>query len=334
MASSRTAIVAAIVANGAIAVTKLVASSITGSTAMLAEGIHSIVDTGNGGLLLLGLRTSRRPADPEHPFGYGKELYFWTLIVAMIIFSGGGGVSIYEGVRHVIHPKELSDPTWNYWVLGIAFFIEGAAWYIALKGFLAVKGEKSIWRAIRVSKDPTTFAVLFEDTAAMLGIIVAMVGIWLAHRFDMPWIDGAASVVIGLILALIAILLARESRGLLIGEAASPVVIKSIRRIAEAESAVHRMKRPLTMHLGPADVLVNLDIEFHDELEAPEIEAAVDRLERAIKERHPEVSRIFIEAEKLGAAEDVSVGTGTHADADTQADADTGTGTDADNRPL
>ncbi len=299
MASTKTAIFAAIIGNMAIAVTKFFAASISGSAAMLAEGIHSAVDSGNGVLLLLGISRSQKPADANHPFGYGKELYFWTLIVAIIIFALGGGVSIYEGILHLIEPKELSNPTLNYIVLTIAMVIEGIAWYIALKGFLALKGQRSIWRAIRTSKDPTTFAVLFEDTAALAGLLVAMAGIWIGHTFDNPYFDGGASVVIGLILSVIAVVLAYESKGLLIGESVQPRVLSSIEAIVANEDAVETAQRPLTMHLAPQEILVNLNIRFRRDLNAEAIEQAVDRIESAIRTAHPDVKRIFIEADAL-----------------------------------
>lgn len=317
MVSTKTAIFAAIAANAAIAVTKFVAASISGSAAMLAEGIHSAVDSGNGLLLLLGISRSSKPADIHHPFGYGKELYFWTLIVAIIIFALGGGISIYEGVIHLIEPNELKSPTLSYIVLGIAFVIESIAWYIALKGFLGVKGRRSIWRAIRISKDPTTFAVLFEDTAALAGLLVAMTGIWLGHTFDNGYFDGAASVVIGIILCLIAVLLAWESKGLLIGEAAQSSVIESIESIVEADDAVESAQRPLTMHLAPHDILLNLNIRFRRQLDAAAIEDAVDRLESAIRRTHPDVKRIYIEADALRQRERAAGSDGSNPGPDT-----------------
>jgi len=266
---------------------------------MLAEAIHSIVDTGNGALLLLGIARSKRPADEEHPFGYGKELYFWTLVVAMIIFGAGGGISIYEGIKHLLHPKPITNPTLNYWVLGIALVLEGAAWYIALKGFLATKGQNSIWRAMRTSKDPTTFAVLLEDSAALLGILVAFVGIALGQLTGNTLFDPAASVIIGLLLATIAVVLARESRDLLVGESADPKTVRSIHSIARSDADVEHADRPLTVHFGPDKILVNLDIEFRSEMTADEMEVAVDRLESAIRSAHPDVAKIYIEAERV-----------------------------------
>ncbi|HET8677385.1 MAG TPA: cation diffusion facilitator family transporter [Blastocatellia bacterium] len=300
-ASSKKAVYAAIAGNLAIAITKFVAAFITGSSAMLSEGIHSVVDTGNGALLLFGIRMSRKPADPSHPFGYGKELYFWTLIVAILIFAVGGGMSLYEGISHLKHPTELRDPLWNYLVLGFALVFEGFAWGIAFKEFRKTQGNMSLLKAVRASKDPTTFTVLFEDSAAMLGLLVAFLGIFLGHRLNNPYLDGVAAIIIGLILAVVAVLLAYESKGLLVGEGASRETIENICALAQKDPAVERVMPPLTMHFGPQEVLLNLDIKFRPGLSAEEIEAAVDRMEAAIRKRHPEIKRIFIEAESITA---------------------------------
>jgi cation diffusion facilitator family transporter len=299
MAESKTAIYAAIAGNFAIAVTKFSAAAFTGSSAMIAEGIHSVVDTGNGGLLLLGLDRGKKPPDTMHPFGYGKELYFWTLIVAMLIFGVGGGVSIYEGILHVLHPSPLEDPTWNYVVLGIAMIFEGVVFTIAWKQFQAVKGEQSTWQAIRTSKDPSLYTVLFEDSAALLGLIAAAVGIFAAHHFNNPRLDGVASIVIGLILASVALIIAYESKGLLVGEGADSKTLRSIRAIAQADPAVAALKRLLTMHFGPDVVLLTMDVQFRSGLSASEVNAAVDRLEKHIGAKHPEISQIFIEAKSI-----------------------------------
>ena len=299
MAKGKKSIYAAIVGNAAIAVTKFVAAAVSGSSAMLAEGVHSLVDTGNGGLLLLGLKRGSRPPDDQHPFGYGKEVYFWTLVVAMLIFAGGGGVSIYEGIKHVRHPAELGDPTINYVVLGLAFLFEGAAWTVALREFRRSRGERGAWEAIQKEKDPTAFAVLLEDSAALAGIVVAAVGIFLGHRLDMPVLDGAASIVIGCILVVVAVILARETRGLLVGEAAEPEVVADARRIARDDEAVAEVVRALTMHMGPDEVILNLDLRFRRDLDAAAVEAAVNRIEKAVRARHPVVRYIFIEVESL-----------------------------------
>jgi cation diffusion facilitator family transporter len=297
--SSRVAIYAAIAGNFAIAVTKFVAAGITGSSAMLAEGIHSLVDTGNGALLLLGIRRSRKPPDANHPFGYGQELYFWTLIVAIMIFALGGGVSIYEGIVHLRHAELPRNPGINYVVLLLAMIFEGAAWAVAYREFGKIRGKTPIWKAIRRAKDPTSFAILLEDTAAMLGLVVAFLGILLGQIFQNPYFDGAASIVIGAILCITALLLLRETKALLMGESADPEVVRSIEEIAARNPAVVRAAMPLTMHLGPTDILVNLDVQFRDDLSAQDVEAVVDALEAGIREAHPEVKRIFVEAETL-----------------------------------
>ena len=313
MASSKKAIYAAIVGNFAIAVTKFIGSAISGSSAMLTEGIHSLVDTGNGGLLLLGIRRSKQPADETHPFGYGKELYFWTLIVAVLIFAVGGGISIYEGIKHALHPAAMetqmisllgltfSAVTLNYMVLSLAIVFEGFAGWTALTEFSRLKGEQSYWQAIRTSKDPTTFTVLFEDSAAMAGLLVALLGVFLSHELGMPVLDGIASIAIGVILCAVAVFLVYESKGLLVGEAADPVVRESVRRIAREDPDVTSVERVMTMHFGPYSVLLTLEVYFREGSTADDVEAAVDRIERKIYEAHEDVQHILIEAESLAA---------------------------------
>lgn len=296
---SRTAIFAAIAGNLAIAATKFIAASVTGSSAMLSEGIHSLVDTGNGGLLLLGVRQSEKPADDAHPFGHGKEVYFWSLIVAIFIFALGGGMSVYEGVIHIAHPRQLEDPTWNYVVLGIAIVFESVSFYFAFKAFRTELGDQGIWQTVRASKDPTTFTVMFEDTAALLGLLVALAGIALGHALKNPYLDSVASIVIGVILGLVAIFLAYESKGLLIGEGVDAQTLESIRAIASADESVVEVRNALTMHFGPSDVLLAVDIRFQKQLTSTDIAAAIDRLEKKIRDQHPEVKRIFIEAKAL-----------------------------------
>jgi cation diffusion facilitator family transporter len=290
----------AIAANAVIGVSKFGAGIISGSSAMLSEGIHSVVDTGNELLLLLGIHRSRKPADELHPFGHGKELYFWSLIVAILLFGLGGGMSIYEGISHLRHPSVIKDPTWNYVVLGIAFVAEGTSWAIAMNRLLARrKAGQGIWAVLRASKNPAVFVVVAEDSAALAGIFVAFWGVLLGHSLQSPYFDGAASIIIGLILATVAAFLTYESRDLLVGESADADVLQSIRRLAEADPAVVGVSRPLTMHLGPEQVLLNLDVEFRPDLSASEITSAVDRLEAGIRKDCPSVKRIFIEAEAL-----------------------------------
>ena len=301
MSSAPKAVYAAIVGNLCIAAIKFVSAAFTGSSAMLAEGIHSLVDTGNGALILLGVRRSRKPPDPAHPFGHGKELYFWTLIVAIMIFAVGGGVSLFEGIRHLRHPVPLRDAAWAYGVLAASAAFEGYSWLVAVREFRREAAGENWISAIRASKDPTTFTVLFEDSAALLGLAVAFVGVFAGDRFGNPYFDGAASVVIGIILAAVAVFLAMESRGLLIGEAVDPEIRDSVIKLVEGDSAVQRVVRLLTMHLGPQDVLLTLELEFKRQASAADTTAAVERIDRAIRGRHPEIRHIFIEAQSLKA---------------------------------
>jgi cation diffusion facilitator family transporter len=297
---SKLTVYGAIAANVAIATSKFVAAGFTGSSAMVSEGIHSLVDCGNGCLLLLGMRLSKRPADETHPFGHGMETYFWSLVVAILIFGVGGGMSVYEGITHIRHPAPLQDPTWNYWVLGVAGLFETISLVIGLREFLATKDkDKTFLQSVRTSKDPTVFTVVFEDSAAILGLVLAFLGVWLGHRFHNPCFDGGASIAIGVLLAGVAAFLAYESKGLLIGESADPEVLASIRRLAAADPAVTSVEPPMSMQLGPHEILVNLGVRFHGHLSADEVEAAVDRLEETIQEKHPDVKHLTIEADHI-----------------------------------
>lgn len=304
--SSRKTIFAAMGSNLAIAITKFIAASITGSSAMISEGIHSVVDTGDQLLLLLGISRSQKPADESHPFGYGQELYFWTFIVAILIFAIGGGMSIYEGITHLINPSPLEDPMWNYIVLGMAILLEGYSWTVALKEFLPTKGKQNFWQAIKNSKDPTVITILFEDTAAILGLFVALIGIFLGHLFNNVYFDGIASIIIGIILAIVAVVLARESKGLLVGESADPQTIANIRSLSKTEPGVKEVIRVLTMQLAPQEVLLNLEIQFYGNLTGEEIALTVESLEVKISQKHPEIKQIFIEAKSLTAARKAS----------------------------
>jgi cation diffusion facilitator family transporter len=270
----------------------------TGSSAMISEAIHSVVDTGNQALLLLGLHRSRKPPDDLHPFGHGKELYFWSLVVAIMLFGVGGGMAMYEGITHLIKPHALEDAHWAYAVLAIAFAFEATSFVVALREQLHRRGQRTLVESVHRSKDPTVFTVLFEDAAALTGLVIAFLGVYLGHRYDNPYFDGAASVAIGLILAAVALVLAYESRDLLVGESAGPTVIKSIAEIAGSDPAVATARTPLTMHLSPREVLLNIEVEFQRGVGADEQLAAVSRMEERIREKHPEVTRIFIEARR------------------------------------
>ena len=297
---SRVTLFAALAANLAIAITKFIAAAVTHSSAMLAEGFHSVVDSGNELLMLLGVRQSRQAPDAEHPFGHGQELYFWTLIVALLIFALGGGVSVYEGVTHLLDPHPIEHPMWNYLVLAAAALFEGMSWLVALRGFLAAKGRGGVWATIHRTKDPTIITVLLEDSTALVGLVVAFLGVFLGQLFDSPYLDGAASVLIGLLLASVALLLAYESHGLLTGEAADGETVEHIHALVVADQAVERARRPLTIYLGPDRLLINLDIAFKKTLSAAELERAIERIERRIREAHPQAARIFLEASSLG----------------------------------
>ena len=285
----------AIAGNLAIAVMKFLAAALTGSSAMLSEGIHSMVDTGNQLLLLLGVNRSHQPADSEHPYGYGKELYFWSLIVAMVLFGVGGGMAIYEGISHIMHPRPLEEPFWAYVILGISMVLEGISWSFALRALLAEKGNHSLWQTLRRSYDPSVLTVLLEDTAALIGLAAAFIGVYLAHHFNNSYFDGAASIVIGITLCVVSIVLIRESKGLLVGEAATPEVVASITALVLNEPAVIAVNQVLTLVFGPEEVLLNIEAQFVPSLSMIELAEAISRLERAIQQKHPRIKRIFIQ---------------------------------------
>ena len=299
MAESRVAVLGAIGANVAIATTKFIVAGITGSSAMLSEGIHSAVDTGNGLLLLVGMKLSQRGPTLEHPFGHGKELYFWSLIVAVLIFGLGGGVSMYEGIIHIRHPEPLREPFWNYVVLAAAALFEGISFAIAMRAFLREKGPLPFWRALHTSKDPTTFTVMAEDSAALAGLLLAAIGVAASQVFGAPWIDGAASIAIGLLLAGVAVLLIRESRGLLIGEGLRPETLTAIKEIAQQNPLVRAVGLPLSMYIGADEALLTLDVQFKPGSRSEEIATAIAAVEQEIRARFPKVKRIYIEARSL-----------------------------------
>lgn len=294
---SPVAVFAAMTANLVIAIAKFVAAGISGSSAMIAEAIHSLVDTGNQLLLLLGIKRSQKPADERHPFGYGKEMYFWSLIVAVLLFGLGAGVSLYEGIKHVIDPHPLEDVKVTAFVLAIAFFAEGISLLTALKELRTAYPDKGFFEAMRKSKNPAVFVVVAEDSAALMGIVIAAAGIWLSHRLENPHIDGIASILIGVLLGTVAVFLIFESKKLLIGEGADLETLQSINDILTQDDNVERFNPPFTMQLSPKEVLLNLEVDFIDRLSVNETEKAIDGLEQNIRAAHPDVKYIFVEAE-------------------------------------
>jgi cation diffusion facilitator family transporter len=307
--SSRTAIIAALVGNCLIAITKGIAAAVTGSSAMLSEAVHSVVDTGNEILLLYGQKQSAKPADRRHPFGYGRELYFWCFVVALLIFAVGAGVSVYEGVIHYRHPEPISQPWINYTVLGLAFLFEGGSWLFAWKAFSEARGNQGFWESIRESKDPTSFMVLFEDSAALVGIVIAAIGTWLSVYLGDPRIDGVASMLIGAVLAAVAVLLARESKELLIGERAAPELSEAIRETVSEEPCVLDVSDIITTQMAPDQVIATLGIDIVDSLRVPEVEALIHRIEARVQKRFPQLYRVFVRPEaSVEIAENVNVG--------------------------
>jgi cation diffusion facilitator family transporter len=290
----RRVVYAALAGNLAIAVAKFVAAGFSGSSAMLSEGVHSLVDTANELLLLYGMHRAARPPDAIHPFGHGRELYFWSFIVALLVFALGAGVSLFEGVGHLRRPEPISNPLINYIVLGFSMLFEGGSWLIAVREFRATKGAMGYFEAFRQSKDPSTFTVLLEDSAALIGLLIALAGVACAQLLDMPRLDGAASIGIAMVLAVAAGLLARESKGLLIGEPAHPKLRESLLEIAAADPGVGHVNGVLTVQMGPHTVVAALSAEFEDRLTTPQIEECINRIEQATKSRHTEVTSLFI----------------------------------------
>ena len=298
--SSKLALYGGIAANVAIAISKFVAAYFTGSSAMLSEGIHSLVDTGNGGLLLYGIRQSQRPPDAQHPFGHGKELYFWSLIVAVLIFAIGGGMSFYEGVKHISNPEPLTDPLWNYVVLGVSVVFESSAAWLAIKAlYERPTAQGGFWHALSTSRDPAVFASVLENVAAVAGLVIALLGVYLGHSLHNPYLDGAASVVIGVLLMGVAVLLVSRTKALLVGEGANDTLSAAVQTLAAATPGVVQVRPPLTMYLGPDEAVLALDTDFEDALTAGQVEQTIVRVQEAVRAQHPEFKRIFIEAKSL-----------------------------------
>jgi len=300
---ARKVIYAAIVANLGIAVAKFVVAAITGSAAMLAEGIHSAVDTGNEFLLLIGERNSAKPADKRHPFGYGKALYFWALLVALSVFSLGGGLSIYHGISALRRPEPLQDPLWNYVVLAVSACFEGYSWNVSRRELnKRRKPGASLWQTVHASKDASVFTVFIEDTAALLGLAIAGAGITLGYLFDSPYFDPAASVLIGLLLVGAAFALARETGALLVGEGIGTEATRRVGEILRADPAIQSVGKLLSMQLGPDDVLLTAAVQFRRGMRIDEVEAAIERLERAVAAAYPAIQHIYFESGALRSA--------------------------------
>lgn len=294
--SSDFVVLCAFAANLLIAVSKFTAAFFTGSSAILSEGIHSLVDTSDQLLLLWGRKRSDRPPDENHPFGHGLEIYFWTLVVALLLFAFGGGMSIYEGITHILRPEPVENVAWNYGVLGVAFLAEGVSFAAAFRELRSDRRRRTLWQAFHRSKNPSVFVVAAEDSAALLGLLVAFLGIFLGHRLGMPVLDGAASILIGLLLASVAALLAYESRALLLGESIDAESVRRIKAIVESDTAVLGVGPPLTMHFGPDEVLLNMEIKFRPGLGTQAAVRAIEGVETRIRREFPRIKRIFIEA--------------------------------------
>lgn len=298
MSSQRRPVAAycALCANLGIAAAKFAAAALSGSSAILSEAIHSLVDSGNEILLLFGLRRSRRPADEEHPYGHGKELFFWSLLVAMLIFGVGGGMSMYEGLTRLLHPREQRSAFWSYLVLGIAFVFESTSFLIARRE-LRREFKQSVWRAIRASTDPSVFAVSIEDAAAIAGLVIAFCGVFLSHELGVRRADAVASLLIGVLLAATAVFLATESAGLLVGESARREVVKAIRTTIDGEPMLVVKRAPLTMYLAPHRILVNVTVTARGDASVEELSEAMRKIEGSLRERYPEIGQFFISVE-------------------------------------
>lgn len=288
----------ALMANLGIAAAKFVAAAVSGSSSMATEGVHSLVDSGNQLLLLYGQRRAAQAPDRTHPFGYGRELYFWAFVVAILIFAVGSGVSVFEGVSHWRDPEPLRDPTINYIVLAIAFALEGTSWSIAVREFARRRNGLSWWRTVIRSKDPGSFVVLFEDSAALIGLGLAGLGVWLSHHYGDPRIDGLASIAIGAVLAVVAVVLAREAKGLLIGESADPALIAELRAVIEARPEITAVNHVRTIHTAPDAIFVAISADFVDDLTMGEGERAIEAMEARLKALCPAITSIYIRPEK------------------------------------
>jgi cation diffusion facilitator family transporter len=276
-------------------VAKFVAAAFSGSAAMLSEAIHSLVDTGNGALMLVGLHRSKKPADPDHPFGFSHELYFWTLMVGVLIFGLGGGMSIFTGIAHIRSGKGIEDAVLNYAVLAIAMVFEGTSWWFGWRAFKSEMRGRGIFETIMDTKDPTTFSVLLEDTAALIGLVVAFIGIYLGNLLGLPWLDGAASVVIGVLLCIVAAIMVNESRALIVGEGVSKPTLDGIRAIILADPGIESVQRLRTLYFGPEDVMLVMEMRMRDDTEVAEIRGVTARVKKAIREKYPKIRRVYFD---------------------------------------
>ena len=293
------ALLAAIAGNLLIALCKFFAAAVSGSAAMLSEAIHSLIDTGNGMLMVYGMRRSRHRPDADHPFGYGHELYFWTLIVGLVVFAIGGAMSVLTGVLHILNPVPPENTFWNYAVLAAAAVFEGISWYFGWRAFQAEQRGRGIIETIRITKNPTTFSVLLEDSAALIGLVIAFVGIFLSTKLAAPWIDGASSVLIGLLLCLVAFVMVYESKGLIIGEGVGKKTLARLREIACKDAAVEGVGKLMTLYLGPEEIMLVIEIRFHRGKTTSDIRAAVARLKQKIQEEYPRIQRIFLDSTSI-----------------------------------
>jgi cation diffusion facilitator family transporter len=296
---SKISIYGAILANLAIAISKFFAGSYTGSSAMLSEGIHSLVDTSNGLLLLLGIKRSQRPADKAHPFGYGMEIYFWSFVVAILIFALGGGIAIYEGIHHIYHPVEVANIKVNYIVLSLAIVFEGTSLVVALKEFKKDNGKFGLVKSMRKSKDSSTFTIIIEEIGAILGLVVALIGLAMGDLFDLPFADGLASVILGLILTSMAFFLAVETKGLLLGESMDEDSLDTLKNILSSNEKVLSFGHIRTVHFGPSGVMVGVDVHFDDSSSLADVEQEIVRIEKEFKSQLPVVQHVFIEIKDI-----------------------------------
>lgn len=297
MANNQKSIYSALAANLLIAITKFIAGSVTNSSSMISEGIHSTVDTTNQLLLLYGIKRSKKVADQYHPFGYGKELYFWSFVVSILIFGLGGALSIYQGIAHIMKPELMKDPTWNYVVLILSLIFESTSLFIAVKEFNKTRNGMGWWDAIIKSKDPSSFLVVFEDGAAVAGLIIVMILMGISHWLQIPELDGLASVIVGLILVFVSFILARESRSLLMGEGIAPETRQKIAQLAEKDPAVLKIKNILSTYQSPEEVVLMLIVDFKDDLDTQEITGAIERIRESIKKEFQLVRFVLIQPE-------------------------------------